>query len=445
MLMRRYKVHPAAEVFPLLSDDELQKLADDIKERGQDEPITVWGTKNILVDGRNREAACRMAGVNPTVNEREFKDDADVARFVVSANVRRRHMNASQLAMAGARLEPFYAAAAKENKGGRPRKPEANLPQVSRGATVARADQSRDDAANDVGVSPRLVQDAKTVQAKAAPEVVKAVDAGTMAVSAAAKLASLPLDDQRAVVAKIQAGEAKNAQQAMRRIEEEKRVAVAPSDRPDAQILVGDCIEHLGAMAAGSVHCVATDPPYGIDVHNTRRGAADYADGWEYTAELLQLTCAALERVCTSDAHLYFFAGYTHAHDVKRILAEHFDVQDNPIIWVKGNHTMCDFSQWYPNKHEYIWFAKQRGSRRKLARCIPDVIECSAERSSTHSAEKPTLLLRTLIENSTVAGEHVLDPFAGSGSTGVAALALARAFTGIELEEKWAGVARSRL
>ena len=106
---------------------------------------------------------------------------------------------------------------------------------------------------------------------------------------------------------------------------------------------------------------------------------------------------------------------------------------------------MCDFSRWYPNKHEYILFAKQKGSERKLTNCVPDVLSFKRERSSTHSAEKPTELLRLLIEQSTKPGEIVLDPFLGSGSTGVAAKELDRQFIGFELEQEWYEVARSRL
>jgi site-specific DNA-methyltransferase (adenine-specific) len=106
---------------------------------------------------------------------------------------------------------------------------------------------------------------------------------------------------------------------------------------------------------------------------------------------------------------------------------------------------MCDFSQWYPNKHEYIWFAKKPGGDRRLAKCIPDVLTVARSRESTHSAEKPTELLRMLIENSTEPGEVVCDPFAGSGSTGVAALEAKRHFIGIELDEKWVEVARARI
>ena len=59
--------HPAAEMFPLLGDDELRELADDIAAHGLREPIVVQG--GTLIDGRNRLRACVMAGVEPTTVE----------------------------------------------------------------------------------------------------------------------------------------------------------------------------------------------------------------------------------------------------------------------------------------------------------------------------------------------------------------------------------------
>lgn len=437
------KFHPAAEVFAMLGDSELKALADDIRENGQREPIIRWG--DVIVDGRNRFRACALAGRDPMFEHREFKDDAEVAMFVLSMNVHRRHLNESQRGMAVAKLLPMFEHAAKDRTieagrlgGSSVAKGVANLPDPSR---------SRDDAAKIANVSPRLVQDAKKVQAKASPELVRAVETGKVAVSAAAKLVDKPDDVQRAVVAKIESGEAKKPLAALGQIRTEalaKSAASAPKVE-SANILVGDAIARLADVE--NAHLVIMDPPYGLENHRVWMGAKkDYADGEEYALGLLRNTCEILARsVCAKDAHLYVFSGYSHAFAFKQILREYFDVQDNPLIWSKSNHAVCDYSKWYPNAHEYIWFCKMRGSQRPIERCILDVLRYSAERATDHSAEKPTSLLQTLIEQSTVAGEHVLDPFCGSGSTGVAAIRVKRRFTGIEMDPHWADVSRGRI
>jgi hypothetical protein len=90
--------HPYADRFPMLSGEELERLAADISENGLNNPIVLDGEGRIL-DGRNRWAACEMAGVTP---ETVVFDGDDVAAFVLSQNVARRHMSTGAQAMATA-------------------------------------------------------------------------------------------------------------------------------------------------------------------------------------------------------------------------------------------------------------------------------------------------------------------------------------------------------
>jgi ParB-like chromosome segregation protein Spo0J len=91
------KPHPAANIFPMMAGDELQALADDIKANGLRHPITKT-TDGQLLDGRNRAAACKLAGIEP-----EYESyDGDALTLVVSENVRHRHLTAGQKAIAAA-------------------------------------------------------------------------------------------------------------------------------------------------------------------------------------------------------------------------------------------------------------------------------------------------------------------------------------------------------
>lgn len=107
-------VHPLANVFPMLDEDELRELADDIRENGLRHPI-VRDTTGAIIDGRNRYAACKLAGIEP-----EFKtiDVDDVRAYIFGENISRRHLSKSQRAMAHALLYPEGENA----KGGRGRK-----------------------------------------------------------------------------------------------------------------------------------------------------------------------------------------------------------------------------------------------------------------------------------------------------------------------------------
>lgn len=105
-------VHPLAALFPMMPDDELAELADDILANGLQFDL-VLDTEGRLLDGRNRLKACEIAGVEP----RFTTHDGDPAIFILSVNVNRRHLNKGQRAIATAMLTP-----PSENKGGRGKK-----------------------------------------------------------------------------------------------------------------------------------------------------------------------------------------------------------------------------------------------------------------------------------------------------------------------------------
>ena len=83
------KAHPAADLFPLMPPDELRNLADDIAKHGLREPV--WLYEGLVLDGRNRVAACELVDVTPLF--REYTGD-DPVGFSLSMNLQRRHRSA---------------------------------------------------------------------------------------------------------------------------------------------------------------------------------------------------------------------------------------------------------------------------------------------------------------------------------------------------------------
>jgi len=171
------KVHPAAEIFPMLNAEELDALALDIKANGLQQPIIMW--EGLLLDGRNRLAACAICGVEPSF--KQYEGNSPVT-FVISANIKRRQLDASQRACVAVELEPMFAVEAKKRalignaKGGKNTKSEVISPQTKR------APQARDLAADVVGVGNQLVTRAKAIKA-ADPDAFERIKAGTVKVS----------------------------------------------------------------------------------------------------------------------------------------------------------------------------------------------------------------------------------------------------------------------
>jgi hypothetical protein len=154
--------HPIADVFPLIEGEAFDALVADIKVIGLGEPIVLFEDK--ILDGRNRYRACLAAGVKPRF-ERYVRSDP--VRFVTSKNLIRRHLDESQRAMVAAKLATL-------THGG----DRANLPLEV---------PTQAQAADLLNVSERSVRDARKVLDHGTPDQVQDVEAGKVAVSAAAK------------------------------------------------------------------------------------------------------------------------------------------------------------------------------------------------------------------------------------------------------------------
>lgn len=154
-------VHPIADIWPLMNDEELVDLAADIQAHGQWLPIVF--VDGLLLDGRNRWLACEAAGVEPRIENLET-DDSDALAW--SLNEHRRHASLGVRQMAGARY-----------------------------ATMRHGDNqhspiglsSQADAARKVDVSLTSLKRAKTVLDHGDPVLIAAVESGDVAVSLAAK------------------------------------------------------------------------------------------------------------------------------------------------------------------------------------------------------------------------------------------------------------------
>jgi len=204
------KNHPIADVWPMMDDDKLKELADDIAKNGQVSPV--WLYEGKILDGRNRWAACKIAGVEPTTKE---YTGTEPTAFAVAMNDRRRHMNKGALAAVAVELLPFFEADAKKRQQaagkdhGRGQKVVEKIPQPIENQPKASgsrepqvndsnvAPKSREEAAKSVGVNDRYVQDAKKVKEEA-PEVFEKLKAGQITLqNAKREVSKKPTDDWR--------------------------------------------------------------------------------------------------------------------------------------------------------------------------------------------------------------------------------------------------------
>lgn len=147
-------------------------------------------------------------------------------------------------------------------------------------------------------------------------------------------------------------------------------------------------------------------------------------------------------RVLRPGGHLLAFIDWRMYPNLALAL-ETADLRQHPtLVWDK---TQFGMGSLFRNQHEWVCHFTAGSPNPPQRRDVPNVIACPPVRGGEHPTEKPTHLLRTLISVVTPKGGLVVDPFAGSGSTGVAALLEGHRFIGVEMTEHYAEVAANRL
>ncbi|MEX0938529.1 MAG: hypothetical protein WDZ59_11775 [Pirellulales bacterium] len=175
-------IHPAAEMFPLMEGDDLQALADDIRQNEQETAVVFY--EGQLLDGRNRWRACELAGVEPDECCIDPEGDFDPVAYVLSVNMHRRHLDKPSRAIVAGKAKEMYAQQAKQRQQqskGRGQKGPALLPDVKGDA--------RDMAGKQLGVSGRYADYGEKVAAIKCPELEEAVHREDLTLPKAAKVA----------------------------------------------------------------------------------------------------------------------------------------------------------------------------------------------------------------------------------------------------------------
>ena len=182
--MKTFEVHPLAELIPPMSDDEFTELREDIRESGLREAVTLFDGK--VLDGRHRARACQELGIEPATRVYEGGDPAE---YVISLNLRRRHLTVGQRATAALALLDYEREQAKERQRehggtapGRASNTGGQSPTSVREATKAAAK-----AGEKLGVSRTSVERASRL-AKERPDLLDKVKAGELSVTGATEL-----------------------------------------------------------------------------------------------------------------------------------------------------------------------------------------------------------------------------------------------------------------
>ena len=255
-------------------------------------------------------------------------------------------------------------------------------------------------------------------------------------------------------------------------------IGAIPGAAPRDAIIVGDCIEELEKLAPASVDLVFADPPYNLQLEGALSRPdqslvdavdddwdkfASFADYDSFTKRWL----AAVRRVMKPDATIFVIGSYHNIFRVGAIMQDLGFWILNDIVWRKANPMPNFRGRRFTNAHEtMIWAARgaeaksytfnyealKAGNEDCQARSDWFLPICTgAERlkdsagRKTHPTQKPEALLARVLLAASNAGDLVLDPFFGSGTTGAVARRLHRSFIGLERDATYAEAARVRI
>jgi len=243
-------------------------------------------------------------------------------------------------------------------------------------------------------------------------------------------------------------------------------------------ILQGNCTEVMNQLPAQSIDLIFADPPYNLQLRNelhrpnlTKVDAVDDAwdqfDSFAAYDDFTQDWLKACQRVLKPTGTIWVIGSYHNIFRVGTIMQDLGYWILNDVIWIKTNPMPNFRGVRFANAHEsMIWASTGQGARytfnhqamkglndEKQMRSdwwiIP--LATGSERlrdengDKAHSTQKPEALLYRVILAASNPGDVVLDPFFGSGTTGVVAKRLYRQWIGIEQNEKYVQLANERI
>ena len=223
----------------------------------------------------------------------------------------------------------------------------------------------------------------------------------------------------------------------------------------DAMLYHGDCLEILPEIE--TVEAIVTDQPYSSgarrDAERSVRGAMlrslDDQDWFSHDAMttwgfswFTRAAFSALRAGLEQGAHIYVFIDWRQCPNLYGMLEACGYRVNHCLVWDKTHFGM---GAYWRNQHENIVFASLGVPVKMRNRGMGSVLRCPGvrPRGKCHPTEKPVALLNTIL--SAIPAERVLDPFMGSGTTGVACIQTGRKFIGIEIERRYFDIACERI
>jgi len=414
-----------------LRPEELAELERSVLEEGIRDPLVVWRRNGqlILVDGHHRYELAKKHGLSFQIVERQFDSLDEVLIWIDRNQLARRNLTDEQRAVVIGRL---YKALKKEPH--RPKKDEngENFAPFSGSHATARA------VAEQVGVNEKTVRNAakftEAVEAlqQVSPKAAEVVLRGEVK-DALTNLHLVPAEAMSFVAEQITNGERsiKRAMEKWGALQREKRLKekmaeVLPKPTQPFELYCCDIHDAHKFVAAESVDLIVTDPPYGREHLHLYDALAKFAVHALKEGGICVVMC-----------------GVRYLREVMETLSRHLNYVWTLTYLTPGQHNKLFpfrvINAWKP----VLYFVK--GELVEDAQWVFDVIESPQPEKTDHEWQQNLEAFTELVKRFARPNAVVCDPFCGTGTTGVAALANGCRFIGLDIDAKVLEVAQERL
>lgn len=414
------------KLIPALTKEEFKQLEDNCMAEGIREKILTWN--GFIIDGHNRYEISQKWDLDYETESKSFDSEDDVILWMIDNQNGRRNLTDGWKYKLQQRKKEILAKKGADKKVIDGKK--ARDKQLGVLSTIDKTPKhnTQKEIAKTLNWSTGKVAMADIVFKKASPEVEEKVLNNEITIHQAFK--EIKKEEKKAEY-------------------KEKVLKARVETKLSDNIKNGDSLEILESLEDGCIDVVLTDPPYGIsyvsnrsmfDEAITKRGLLN--DGKDEAFELLDKTCEILKRKTADNAHLYFFCSWNVFSSFESIISKYFTIK-TPIVWDKGNKGSGDLENDWGNQTELIIYCVK--GKKLVNNRRGNVINVSRLHTTkmVHPTQKPTELLKQVIEVSAVKGDFIVDPFMGSGSTIKAANELGFKSLGVELDKEMFNIANT--
>ena len=385
------------KLIPPLTTEEFKQLEDNCLAEGIREKILTWN--GFIIDGHNRFEIATRWNLEYETASKYFKDEVDVKTWMILNQLGRRNLLNYQRSVLTLEYEKIISDKAKKKE-------------FKRKTTFVKSQKSnletfntRKELSKVASVSHDTIAKVKKIQEKASEEVKEKLSTGEVSINAAYK--------------EIKKEEKKEKKETERsRLEE-----IGKTKQIDVDLRLGDFEEVFKDIPDGSIDCIITDPPY----------PKEFIEVWSKLSRVAK-------RVLKPNGYCVAYSGQMYLPEVMNRMCENLDYYWTFAVYhegqtqiVNGINLMC---RWKP----VLIF---QNGKKKIENTFQDYFISEQREKNGHDWQQSKSGVAYLIEMFTKKGDTILEPFAGSGTTMIAAREKGRNVIGAEIDEKTFNIAKA--